>query len=186
MVIIGLISELLSIISSIGNLFRKKNNRKSKDNEKQTLSQNHKPIEFRLHRDPEKIPNYLFPIKGGEELLNLAAQSDQFDYSIESNIDGKPRETLGRILDTLKDFADLHTDISPSLSLEIKADMSSDLELLKKFGFIVFWALEKQTLKANDHEIPWKALHLRIVSKTSNEIIDLSKEQPNPQNNSAN
>ena len=133
---------------------------------------------LRIKRVKGKSPEFLIRIVGGKQLLNLVegADSSQCDHDeLES-----PNEVdvVGELLQIVKDYADLSSDLEPSKKVSISFETSNTIKRLEESGFLVFGAIEYLQMEGGNLQTSksWANVIIRIVRKTNPEILSIEEK----------
>jgi hypothetical protein len=128
------------------------------------------PVRIKRYRD--KIPAQLPPITSGRDLLNLASHCHSSYQTFPDDLSEEEVEQVGHFLQNLRDWADLSGDIEPLDQVRAAKSLDDDIKGLLASGFIVFAAIEKQTLVGGvGGPSDFRALHITVARESDPNIV---------------
>lgn len=146
-----------------------------------------KPV--RLRRVKKNIPDALFHLTTGKEILDLVtgAMAYAFDHD-ELKSQGEV-EIVGAFLQNAQDWGDLSDILEASGRAQTAYDLTSSIQELEKAGFLVFGGREVQILEGGAQATPsdWPIAIMKILRKNNDSIMhadfnDVDQEETQTEN----
>lgn len=128
-------------------------------------------------------PAYLMRITTGSDLLAIVDGMHASSFTHDDLVSEDEVELIGAFLESLQDWGDLVPDFGAGQRVKLSFQLTKSIEELNEQGFLVFAARETQLMEGgvSNASSSFPVAHLRVVRKTSPEIITLRGEtEPNP------
>lgn len=130
----------------------------------------HSPV--RVRRFKNEIPALLKTIESGYELFNLASGCHGSYQNHSDDLSDDEVEIVGGFLQSLKDWVDIASDLEPIDKVRAAKSLADELIELKRRGFLVFAAQEKQRLEGGiGGPSDFIVLHVSVVRENDNNIV---------------
>jgi DNA-binding XRE family transcriptional regulator len=119
------------------------------------------------------IPVELYHVSNGNELLRCVDGSLALHADARAVTDPSDAEAIGGILDALRDYLDIGSDMSFADQLRYGVDMTSEISALKDHGWWVFAGKKRHKLCSADFgsPIPWVTCVV-IVARADDSIVE--------------
>ena len=126
----------------------------------------------RVRRFKSEIPPQLKTIESGQELLNIASGCHGSYQNHSNDLSDNEVEIVGGFLQSLKDWVDMGSDLEPIDKVRAAKSLSDELNELKRNGFLVFAAQEKQRLEGGiGAPSAFVVLHVSVVRENDANIV---------------
>ena len=150
--------------------------RNIKDNHERWVDSRFKESEalsaVKVRRFKSEIPAQLKTIDSGQELFNLASGCHGSYQNHSDDLSDEEVEIVGGFLQNLKDWVDCANDLEPIEKVRATKSLTDELNELKRCGFLVFAAREKQRLEGGvGVPTDFVVLHVSIVRDNDPNIV---------------
>lgn len=154
----------------------------------QKLTENqrkHRPIRFR--RVKQNIPDFLFRLTTGKEILDLIMGAMAYAFDHDELKSQEEVELVGGFLQLAQDWGDLGDVLEAGGRVQTAYELTTSLQELEEAGFFVFGGREVQLLEGGAQAEPsnWPVVVMRVLRKDNQSImnidldnIDKDKTQP--------
>lgn len=127
---------------------------------------------IKVKRFKSEIPAKLRTVESGQELFNLASGCHGSYQNHSDDLSDEDVEIVGGFLQNLKDWIDCASDLEPIEKVRATKSLTDELNELKRCGFLVFAAREKQRLEGGvGAPTDFVVLHVSIVRKNDVNIV---------------
>ena len=147
-----------------------------KDNHERWVDSKFKEAEglsaVKVRRFKSEIPVQLKTVESGQELFNLASGCHGSYQNHSDDLSDEEVEIVGGFLQNLKDWVDCASDLEPIEKVRATKSLTDELNELKRCGFFVFAAREKQRLEGGvGAPSDFLVLHVSIIRENDTNII---------------
>jgi hypothetical protein len=154
----------------------------------QKLTENqrkHGPVRFR--RVKQNIPDFLFRLTTGKEILDLIMGAMAYAFDHDELKSQEEVELVGGFLQLAQDWGDLGDVLEAGGRVQTAYELTTSLQELEEAGFFVFGGREVQLLEGGAKAEPsnWPVVVMRVLRKDNQSImnidldnIDKDKTQP--------
>ena len=147
-----------------------------KDNHERWVDSKFKEAEglsaVKVRRFKSEIPVQLKTVESGQELFNLASGCHGSYQNHSDDLSDEEVEIVGGFLQNLKDWVDCASDLEPIEKVRATKSLTDELNELKRCGFLVFAAREKQRLEGGvGAPSDFLVLHVSIIRENDTNII---------------
>lgn len=147
-----------------------------KDNHERWVDSKFKEAEdlsaVRVRRFKSEIPAQLKTVESGQELFNLASGCHGSYQNHSDDLSDEDVEIVGGFLQNLKDWVDCASDLEPIEKVRATKSLTDELNELKRCGFLVFAAREKQRLEGGvGAPTDFFILHVSVVRENDANIV---------------
>lgn len=126
----------------------------------------------KIRRLKSEIPAQLKTIESGQELFNLASGCHGSYQNHSDDLSDEEVEIVGGFLQNMKDWVDCAGDLEPIEKVRATKSLTDELNELKRCGFLVFAAREKQRLEGGvGAPSDFVVLHVSVIRETDANII---------------
>lgn len=126
----------------------------------------------RLRRLKSEIPTQLELVSSGTQLLNLVSGCHASYLNHSDDLTDDEVELVGGFLQSMKDWVDFSLDMEPLDRVRATRTLSDELEDLKRQGFLVFSAKEKQRLEGGlGSPSDFYVLHIEVARESDPKIV---------------
>lgn len=127
------------------------------------------PPTLKVRRFKSEIPALFKTVESGQELFNLASGCHGSYQNHSDDLSDEEVEIVGGFLQNLKDWVDIASE--PLDQVRAVKSLTDELNELKRCGFLVFVAREKQRLEGGvGGPTDWVVLHVSVVRKNDANI----------------
>jgi len=146
-----------------------------------------KPV--RLRRVKKNIPEALFRLTTGKELLDLVTGAMAYAFDHDELKSQDEVELVGGFLQNAQDWGDLSDNLEAGGRAQTAYDLTTSIQELEKAGFFVFGGREVQILEGGAQAIPsdWPIAIMKVLRKNNDSIMhvdfnDIDQEATQPEN----
>ena len=147
----------------------------------------HKPV--RIRRIKQEIPDFLFRLTTGKEILDLVIGAMAYAYDHDELKSQEEAELVGGFLQVAQEWGDLADILETGDRVQTAFELTASLQELEKAGFFVFGGKEVQLLEGGAQAEPsnWPVAVLIVLRKDNHSIMHLNldnidKERTQPEN----
>ena len=130
----------------------------------------------KIRRLKNEIPALLKSVESGQELFNLASGCHGSYQNHSDNLTEDEVESVGGFLQSLKDWVDCAGDLEPIDKVRAASSLTNELQELKRIGFLVFAANERQRLEGGiGAPSDFRVLHVSVVRSNDVNIVQTNE-----------
>jgi hypothetical protein len=145
----------------------------------QKLAEGRTPQPVRLLRVKQNIPDFLFRLNSGKEVLDLVTNALAYSFDHDELKSREEVDLVGGFLQLVQDWGDLSSDLEAGDRVQTAYSLTESLRELEQAGFFVFGGREVQLLEGGVQTGPsnWPVAILQVLRKDNRAImrVDLDK-----------
>lgn len=131
----------------------------------------------KIRRIKQNIPNYLFRLTSGREILNLVTGCSAGSLDNDELTTQKEVDLVGNFFQSIRDWCDLGIEADPSYRVQLEFELTQAVKDIEEAGFFVFGAKEIRRLEGGVGDpVPFPVSIIQVTRQTNPDIATVPRE----------
>lgn len=142
----------------------------------QKLTKEEKPEPVRFRRLEKNVPDFLFRLTTGKEVLDLVSNAMAYAFDHDELQSQEEVDLIGGFLQLAQDWGDLSANLEAGERVQTAYELTESLQAIEDAGFLVFGGRELQLMEGGVLAAPsnWPIAIMRVLRKDNESIMHVN------------